>query len=81
MKVRIESDGTPWGTTVSDVSTGLRIPHVRRIEWKIDTTGKSVAIIEVANVELESGESAAVVRDIHPRNTHEDVVDEVQDRR
>lgn len=60
MKLKITSDGTPFGTTVED-EDGRRVQNIQRIEWSIDTKGKSLAILHVSNVELES-EGDGVVR-------------------
>lgn len=71
MKLKIKSDGTPYGTTVED-EDGRRVQNIQSITWKIDVRGRAVAIIEVFNAELESEGTESVVtpllRPIGPRD-------------
>lgn len=60
-KLKIVSDGTPYGTRIFD-EFGNEIENVTRIEWKIAATGMARATIDLQMVPVEvSGELQADV--------------------
>jgi hypothetical protein len=53
-KMRIVSDGTPWGTKVFD-ENGVEIKaHITAIDWSIRPGNAGVVTIQFHNVELDA---------------------------
>ena len=50
-RVRIESDGTPYGTRVFN-KDGTEIPLVTEIDWHLSMDGLATARITLFNVEI-----------------------------
>lgn len=54
MRLRIESDGTPWNTRVVDADTGLVMDGVTKIVIAVDpTSGLTEATITVLGIQLD----------------------------
>jgi hypothetical protein len=52
--IRIESDGTAYGTKVIDKQTGAVFPKVTKIVWEINSeTGVAAATVHLFDVEVE----------------------------
>lgn len=53
-KVKITSDGTPWGTAVCDVATGERLDGLVAVRWYMESNGFARAAVEFVNVSIEA---------------------------
>ena len=53
MKVRIVSDGTPWGTEIVNAETGERIDHVASVQITMLPNDPVIVILKMRNVELD----------------------------
>lgn len=51
-KIKITSDGTPFGTRVVDANSGVPIDNVTKIVWSIDVNGIAEAVLTIDNVEV-----------------------------
>lgn len=52
MKLRIESDGTPSGTSVVDAETGEPVEGVVSIQFTIDGHSPATCVVELANTQI-----------------------------
>lgn len=46
-RIRLVSDGTPWGTKVIDLKTGEPIPRIQSLNLHVTATEKMVATIKM----------------------------------
>jgi hypothetical protein len=53
-KVKITSDGTPWGTAVCDVATGEPLDGVVGVRWSMGSNGFARAAVEFVDVPIEA---------------------------
>ena len=53
LKLKIISDGTPWGTKVVNVETGEVVQYVTDVEWKFASGKMAEATIKLAQVPVE----------------------------
>jgi len=70
MKLKIISDGTPYGTEVQDES-GNVIENVTEIVWRIGTQGQASATMTIEHIAIEASVSDFEV--VEQKTTYKEV--------
>lgn len=52
-RIRVTSDGTPWGTKVIDLETGKEIPRIQSLSLDISVENHMVATIRMIVDEID----------------------------